>query len=353
MTKRLQDISIYLGNKCNFDCEYCDRGYISTKIGDQQLHPEDIPKLLTFLDSQDAFNNPPEMFSFHGGEPFVYVKLMDKFLDAITEKLESSTRFFIQTNGSLITQHRWFFEKWGKWLHISISYDFMFQDLNRTMFQIGPAVELMRELGVQDIQLQYVMPINNPKVFSVGAIKAITDVCFKYGVRKLDLIPLRHLRGKDKFKVILDEVNLPQFADAFMKFIQVLYALGLDVIVDGHTTGFDKDYFGDHKQMILSPDGLIYPEYDFLEYQWHQTTIGKWKDGDIELTRTKDEEHLLLDHCKQCSSRDSCGLKYLFKGFDADPSNSQCAKFYQLLDVIIKHAQKLKQKPNFFHWIGV
>lgn len=349
-----RDVSIYLGDKCNFDCVYCDRDYIATKIGSQHLTTSDVDLMIEFFKQSGLQDHPPEMFSFHGGEPFTYVKIMDKFMEGITAAVPGDYRVFVQTNGSQLLQHEWFFEKWGRKLTVSISYDFMFQDLNRTMFQVGPAIDMMHRHGVEHVQLQYVMPINDPRVFSFAALKSITDICFKHNVRHLDLIPLRHYRGKDKFKVIVDELDLPQFFHAFLKFIHMLYIYGIDVVVDGHGSGIDKQYFDNHKQMILSPDGYIYPEYDFLEYQRHETIIGQWKGDAVQVSRQRsDEDEMIWDQCITCTSRSSCGLKFLFGMFDVDPAGSKCKQFYEMLDIIILHTQKLKQKPSILEWVGV
>lgn len=349
-----KSLTIYLGNVCNFNCTYCDRDYIKDTIGGQHVTLDDIPHILEFLKSIDAINNPPKMITFHGGEPFSYVKIMDKMMDAITNIVRGDFIFYIQTNGSQMLQHRWFFEKWGPRLEISISYDFMYQDINRQLFEIVPALKMLEQCGVRGRQFQYVMPINDPKVFSLSAIKSITDICFKSGVRRLNLIPLRHIRGKDKFQVVVDDINLPQFFDAFLKFVQILYVMGLDVIVDGHGEGFDKHYFNDHKQLVLSPDGLLYPEFDFLEYKRTETSLGSWRTPQtINRTKSREEEDSMLrPGCRTCPARDMCGLKYLHGIFETDPKSNNCAVFYQLMHVVISHAQKLKQQPSLMQWIG-
>lgn len=347
-----RDISIYLGNVCNFNCTYCDRDYIKDTMGGQHMSPSDIPSIIEFIQHVGADITPPSMFSFHGGEPFTYVKVMDKIMSAIVDTVQGDYTFFIQTNGSQLLQHRWFFEKWSTKLTISISYDFLFQDINRTTFDIEATLKMLRECNVSSIQFQYVMPIHNPKVFSLMAIKSITDVCFKNNVRRVNLIPLRHIRGKDKFKVIIDEISLPQFFDAFLKFIQILYVMGIDVIIDGHGQDIDKHYFNNHKQLILSPDGYIYPEYDFLEYRQIKTTVGTWKNG-IEVVRAgHNEDSLLYDKCVSCKVKDDCGLKYLHKMFEVEPGDA-CVQFYEMLTISIKHMQKLKQKKNLLEWISI
>lgn len=348
-----RDISIYLGNVCNFNCAYCDRDYIKNSIGGQFWSAHDTDKLIEFLRTVGATETPPDMFSFHGGEPFAYVKIMDKVIESLVANVPGKWLIFIQTNGSLIRSNEWFFEKWGSRLSVSISYDFLFQEINRSVFGITEAIETMKKHGVDDIQFQYVMPIENPKVFGLPALKSITDVCFRNGIRKINLIPLRHIRGRDKFRLIIDELDLNQFFGAFLKFIQMLYVMDIDVYIDGHLDQIDKHYFSNHKQMILSPDGNIYPEYDFLEYKREEMVIGRWKDG-ISINRdSMSEDPLLLDKCKTCPSRDSCGLKYLYTIFEREPNQDKCATFYQMMDMAIKHIQKLKQQPSLFHWVGI
>lgn len=351
----IRTVTIYLGNICNFNCTYCDRDYIKNVIGGQRMTADDIPSIVNFLHVSGLATAPPDMFTFHGGEPFSYVKVMDKIMDAITENVPGDYAFYIQTNGSQILQHRWFFEKWGRRLEVSISYDFMYQDLNRSLFEIHPTIQMLNDTGVRGKQFQYVMPITDPKVFSLAVLKSITDICLKHNVRRLVLIPLRHIRGKDKFKVVIDELNLPQFFDGFLKFIQMLYLMGIDVVVDGHGHGFDKHYFDDHKQLVLSPDGYLYPEFDFLEYKRLETTVGHWRNP-VSITRIKPKGHedsMLIDKCTKCPSRDLCGLKYLHGVFGTEPETDKCIQFYQMMMVAIQHAQKLKQQPSFFHWIGV
>jgi MoaA/NifB/PqqE/SkfB family radical SAM enzyme len=358
------DVSIYLGNGCNFNCTYCDRDFIKNDIGNQQLEDTDIPHLVYFLKQMSTDGTfPVPMLSFHGGEPLIWVKLIDRIMDAITLEFPGQEfPVFIQTNGSRIAKNEWFFEKWNTRLNISISYDFIFQPINRTDFNIHEALEVLTKHKTSNTQLQYVLPVQNKEAFSLRNLKAITDICNRHNVRKVDLIPLRHLRGKTKFKSMIDEIpDLKQFFHAFMKFIQMLYIQGIDVNVDGHSDGIDKHYYDNHKQLVLSPDGFIYPEYDFLEYQQHETVIGEWrrefdKSGLPVIKVYRDEamreDDLIHDKCKVCPSRNSCGIKFLYHMWDQTPGDS-CVEFYKMVDILILHAQKLKQQPTLLHWIGV
>ncbi len=353
-------LSIYLGNVCNFECSYCDRDYIKDTIGGQRMHTDDIEDIINFISlmKTDDGNYPLSMLNFHGGEPFVYVQLMDNILDKIDEMFpDSNFPFYIQTNGSLIVGNEWFLKKWKERLFVSISYDFLFQGENRTEFDIAATIQALQSAGVNNIQFQFVVPIHKRNAFSLDTIKSITDVCAKNNIKRINIIPLRHIRGKDKFRVIVDEIDLKAFFNAFTKFIEMLYVMGMTVLIDGQEHDFDKHYFENHKQIILSPDGYIYPEYDFLEYKMYDTVVGTWKKQTIipiKLVRDNpDQETPLIPLiCVDCESRDQCGLKFLYKEFEKTPQGN-CRTFYQMLNIAIKHSQKLRQKPTLMHWIGI
>ena len=315
------------------------------------MSADDIPAIVEFF-QELAIDGvlPVDMISFHGGEPFVYIKLMDQILDELVAEFGRDFMLFVQTNGSLILGNEWFLDKWKDLLMISISYDFMYQDINREAFDIHSTINAINARDIP-VQMQYVMPINDPKVFSLRAVKSITDVCYGHKDVSVNLIPLRHIRGKDKFTVILDGIDIPQTIAAMLQFIQILYVMKVQVVVDGHGEGIDKHYFDNHKQLVLSPDGFIYPEYDFLEYKMSETRIGQWRDG-LKINRKQNEDHLLLEGCKTCPSREMCGLKYLYKAFDKVPEGS-CVEFYKMLKMVILHAQKIKEKNSLMHWIGI
>ena len=70
-------IVIYLGNTCNFDCVYCDRGYIKN-LGGQNLGHKQVDQLKEFFEWVAGQPNTLEIVSFHGGEPLLYIKRMEE-----------------------------------------------------------------------------------------------------------------------------------------------------------------------------------------------------------------------------------------------------------------------------------
>jgi radical SAM protein with 4Fe4S-binding SPASM domain len=124
----------------------------------------------------------------------------------------------------------------------------------------------------------------------------------------------------------------------------------------GNIDQIDKFYYNNHNKIILSPDGFIYPEYDFLEYKREEFRIGQWSDGSLDFTpeyyRQQNERSIIRDGCYNCSSKNSCGLKYLYKMFDEEPKGS-CVLFYKMIDASVAYAYKLQQKDSVFEWIGI
>lgn len=291
------------------------------------------------------------MLSFHGGEPFYYVKHLTAILTRV-EHLLGKTMVFIQTNGSLVEENGSFFEQFRHLkLIVSISYDFAFQGVNRTSFDLMAALQVLKRHSVK-VQLQYVIPLEDATSMSLDVVREIMKYTTASGlVSTVNLIPLRHIRGKDNFRLTLDNVDIPSMFYAMLKFIEVLYIMGVKVTVDGHGEGIHKNYFHDHKQLVLSPDGRVYPEYDFLEYKMTQASIGSWNGEGIILWEV-DTSVLVPASCESCSQTNVCGLKYLFKAFDREPRPEKCEEFYKRLTLLTLHAQRINQKKSLAHWVA-
>jgi sulfatase maturation enzyme AslB (radical SAM superfamily) len=339
---------IYLGNECNFDCVYCDRGYIKS-LGGQSLNTtHNLQDFFLWAEKQD---NEVEWISFHGGEPLLFAKRMEQILEWLMPIAErNSWKVGMTTNGSLVKQNEHLFEKYSGKLGATISYDFMYQEQNRDALDVEEMAGVLNK-HCFDWKWQYVLPIEDKKAFSFDNIKSVVSTCYKTGCKTINIIPLRHHRGKDKFDVIIDRVNLQQFFSAFLEFIQILYIKKLNVFIDGNYDKIDKAYFGEHNKLILSPDGYLYPEFDFLEYKIKNTRIGKWSNVP-EVWEPLGDKDRIFESCEKCLSRPSCGLKYLYKLFDKQPGTS-CKEFYQFVDVAIKHNSKLKNNKSLFELVGI
>jgi MoaA/NifB/PqqE/SkfB family radical SAM enzyme len=347
--ENLKSIVIYLGDNCNFNCTYCDRDYINT-IGGQKLNKKQSEQIKDFFEWCSEQKNQIKFVSFHGGEPFLFIKQMEEIMVWLYPMVKKNNwKIGITTNGSLIKKFEDFFIRYGDMLHITFSYDFMYQEKNRENLDIYSSTEIINKY-CSSWQWQFVLPINEPSAFSFDNIKSIVNTCYKTNCRTVNIVPLRHKRGKEKFDVIIDEIDLPQFLEAFIQFIQILYIKKINVFIDGCYESIDKSYFSGHSKLILSPDGFIYPEFDFLEYKVESSRIGNWKNKQI--WKDTGDSKKVYEICETCEKKPSCGLKYLYHLFEKNPKGN-CKKFYTYMDYVIFHNHKIKEKKNLVHWIGI
>lgn len=346
---RIKVITIYLGDTCNFNCVYCDREYIK-KLGGQNVSNEMVDSLLDFFKWVETQPNSVEIISFHGGEPLLYIKRMREIMAWLYPMAQKNKwRISMTTNGSLIKENESFFKEYTGYMNVTVSYDFMYQEQNRESFDVFSMADVL-DKHCTFWQYQFVIPIDDPKAFSFDNIKTIVSTVYKTNCRNINLIPLRHKRGKDKFDVIIDRIDLVQFLDAFMQFLQILYIKKINVFIDGCYTEVAKAYFSEHNKLILSPDGYIYPEFDFLEYKIENARIGNWKNKTF--WRSLSDKGKIHDECFSCEKRSSCGLKYLYKLFNEHP-NGKCKEFYTYIDYAIMHNSKLKDKSSILEWVGI
>jgi MoaA/NifB/PqqE/SkfB family radical SAM enzyme len=342
-------ITIYLGNECNFDCKYCDRGYIKS-IGTQVISRRTGDDMAQFFEWANEQPNIIERVSFHGGEPLLFINRMETIMQWLYPMAKANNWIItMTTNGSLVKQNEWFFEKYSDVLYATVSYDFMYQGLNREEFDVIEMADVLNKY-CKSWQWQFVIPIDDPKSFSFNNISEIVNTCNKTNQRMINIIPLRHKRGKDKFDVIIDRIPLKVFLGAFLEFLQILYIKKITCFIDGCYIDIDKAYFGDHHKLILSPDGYIYPEFEFLEYRIDDARIGSWKEKKVWFG--KGDEGMIPESCLGCEKRASCGLKYLYHMFDEQP-NGSCKEFYTYMDYAIMHNAKLNEKRSVLEWVGI
>ena len=341
-------LTIYLGNACNFNCEYCDRDYIKS-LGGQAVNATTADEMREFFEWVVTQPNQIERVSFHGGEPLKFVKKIDQIMEWLYPLAkEFGWKISLTTNGSKVKEQEWLFEKYSGIFAATVSFDFMFQAMNREVFDVGAMAEVLNK-HCDHWLWQYVLPIDHPAAFSFDNLKNVVHWCYLTGCKVVNIIPLRHKRGKDKFEVIVDRIDLKQFFEAFLQFIQILYIKKLTVFIDGNYERIDKAYFGEHQKAVLSPDGYLYPEFDFLEYKIEDARIGNWRTREI--WKNQGDEGRVPDSCMGCEKRPSCGLKYLYHLFDETPQGS-CKEFYTYLDWATMHNNAMRKEKTLLHHIG-
>ena len=331
------DLVIYTGTQCNFNCGYCDRDYIKEAHGYQKLKLGDLPDIYKLL---DTLTQDFKMLSFHGGEPFLFVKIMDK----IMSYKKQYPLYYIQTNGSLILKNKEFLTKWADRLLISISYDFNYQETNRTLFDVDETLEFLKSKNIP-VKLQSVVPMSGD-FFKARTMTQIMTWYEKGWVQKFGFVALKYTRSPKAYTIHLDDMSKEYIASFFQKYLVFLQTLVINNI-PFHLDGVDDfkvhDYneYDNPSELIVSPDGYLYSEFDFLDYRQTEVRSGKWRNG---LELYNDVQYKLLDYCKTCSTRDMCGLKYARSAFDLPITLKHCEYFLTLQRMTFMHLNKLKNK---------
>lgn len=346
---KIREISVYLGGRCNFECSYCDRSSVE-EAGYQRLAQHDVPGIVKYITEHPY---PLEMISFHGGEPFIFARVMDEVLDQLKAKGFDLKMVFVQTNGSLLLKNREFLTKWKDYLFISISYDFLFQSETRTAFDMDATLQMLNDLDI-DIQLQHVIPSYDKRVFGWEHLQSILDLHHRFKISSFDMIVLRHIRGSEgRFRVILSELDINRLMKGFMRFLGILYTHGCNTYVDGSFgDSINKNYFTTPPFVILSPDGYIYTEYDFLEYKVQGSQVGNWKNSQIipVSSISHGDDRMVYPECLECSAFHLCGIKFLHKDMNTPVTHPEhCKQFYHLMDIAHKYNNQLRSQPTLLH----
>ena len=343
-----QSLVIYLDDKCNFNCTYCDRDYIKS-VGGQSLDETDA-ELRQFFEHVSSMPNAVRNVSFHGGEPLLFARKIDRIMEWLLPICQKAGwGINMTTNGSLAKKHEWLFEKYPGVFSVTVSYDFSFQIINREEFDVQAMAGVLNKYAAFWIW-QFVLPIDRKDSFSFKTIDKIVNTCYTTGCRVVNILVLRHRRGQTNFEVIIDKIDLNQFFAAFIQFIEILYVKKITVHLDGSFEAIDKAYFSGHYKMILGPDGYIYPEFEFLEYKKDYARTGKWKNG-IEFYSAPESAAIRSD-CTTCESKPLCGLKYLHKMFDTTPSGN-CKYFYKIIEFSTRYLSNLNSKKTLVEHIGI
>ena len=349
-----RNISIYLGGACNFACQYCDREEIKSSVGYSVMRPNQVPDILRFFDEISKTDTgrslPVDVISFFGGEPFVHIAVMEEIINQVSSMFPGM-KFFIQTNGSLIMKNQDFITRHAGNLRISISHDMSFQSINRTVYDLGEVLDFLRDVGVDMIQIQHVLPVNRQDAFSIDHYASIVKTFSQHRVDRLSLIPLRHIRGFGRFRTLVNDVPPAEVFQKLIQLVQMLYVQGIPTVVDGMEEKIEKSYFNAHKQLVLSPDGYLYPEFDFIEYKVEGARIGQWQ-GNITLNRSTSDDHLIWEKCHTCPARNQCGIKYLYGIFGQEPDNT-CLAINGMYMAVIRHNLALRQAGNLLNVVGM
>lgn len=96
--KSLQDLSLYLTEKCNLNCSYC---YIKKNFELTLSFPEVQKAVDIFYDHCSSLVSPT--ITILGGEPLLVYSLLLKTIDYLNEKFNGKVQIILFTNGTLLT----------------------------------------------------------------------------------------------------------------------------------------------------------------------------------------------------------------------------------------------------------
>lgn len=100
---KFDGIRLMFGLKCNFNCKYCGAGLNQDRVSNTNFIGIKLDQVDRFLKNLDKWNiEEPKLIDFRGGEPGVYIKLLEELLPKLRKKWPN-TEFLMLSNGSLIT----------------------------------------------------------------------------------------------------------------------------------------------------------------------------------------------------------------------------------------------------------
>ena len=101
---RFDGLRLMFGVKCNFHCKYCAEGLNIDRVSNTNFVGISIDQVDQFLQNLDKWEiKQPKVVDFRGGEPGVYIKLLERLIPALRERWPD-TEFLMLSNGSLINE---------------------------------------------------------------------------------------------------------------------------------------------------------------------------------------------------------------------------------------------------------
>lgn len=137
---KFSELSLIVTDDCNYHCSYClqkkEKKYISSDI---------IEKAVMFF---YPFLSGEASISFHGGEPllaFDNIKYVVSLLMNKKKKLGKKLKFYLTTNGSLITDEMLhFFDQYR--FDVMLSFDGLSQEMARERGSLAPTQKLVQRI---------------------------------------------------------------------------------------------------------------------------------------------------------------------------------------------------------------
>ena len=311
---------IVLSKQCNLRCSYC---YIKDK---------DDPAIVSLEDAKLFIDHLPRdgrhlVLSLTGGEPFLFVDLMDDIIDYLRTKRKCFT-VSICTNGTLFDYKiESFLNKHKKDVSLAVSIDGIkeLHDKNRcntydkVIQNLAEFKKIISSIAVKatftnkDISLYKNAVIN---LIGLGFKEIGANFAYEYGIGlsdgvdvALSLIDIADYLLSNDLEGKVDFIQLGN-ADYIREYNRKLYQGKADR---------NKNYCGGGEMLFLGPDRKIYGCHRFYTMD-KDTSIGVLDDDGIKITNASLQKEILSqrdrlpEECKACQLIDECpsclGMEY-------------------------------------------
>lgn len=209
----------------------------------------------------------------------------------------------------------------------------------------------MKYIDKNYIQLQCVVPLNIENVFNDDFLNSILRIYSKYKLNKLSLILLKSIfTGTQMTEYTLRNINFIKLGSDLIDYINILLNKGIYLAIEGFYSESDKssyyikEYF---KQIVICPDGNVYPDYDFYTRNKVDFIIGSWKSNEKQDLMIEHIFNCLDERCKKCNKHHFCRLKFIKPVFDSDLLFSdwpRCKEFIDILYTVILYLTNKKRE---------
>ncbi|MEA3468467.1 MAG: DUF5714 domain-containing protein [Thermodesulfobacteriota bacterium] len=310
--KQLKECWFHVTDTCNLSCRHCL--FSASPAKTRSLAPELLQNTV-----QQALALGCRLFSFTGGEPFLYPDFLP-FLRTLLEK-NRDVHAAVLTNGMLLHQ---FLDELGDMdrLHLQVSLDGLEKSHDRqrgsgSYRKLMKNLVAMKEAGIP-VTLSVAISREN-----IDDLLQVVDIAAEVGAASIHLL-YHFVRGKgSREQFITPDIIFPQLLAAWRRAVE----LGLSIdnvetmrsqIFSTPGTRYDLSNTG-WESVAIGPDGIIYPSPALVGLA--QTACGHVDDGLEKVWKTSP----LLNNLRKASLINSPAyqanpLKFLVGGGDTDHS---------------------------------
>ena len=352
-TPQIDNIFLYLTEKCNYDCRYC---YVRNNVGKptnmaKEVADRFIQLLPVFVEKS---RSKKVYIVFYGGEPLLNFDVLKRVINGVGD-LEhcgmlggKSAEFRLVTNGSLVTEDMAQYLAQHK-VGTAVSIDGpkeihdemrVFRSGRGTFLDTIHGYDILKKYGMSEISL----------AIWTHNYEHLRDVT-QYLVEELDArairfnIPEGFIKNMASFNNDFFEVLARNLVEAFDFLVETGISstnIGIEAFVASKPKFYPCNGCG--KRLAISPDGYVSPCESFLSGRRH--LLGNILDlqfsiyDNIAFNKWLRRSGYLMEECRQCEALGICGggCAYnaeVFNGGFFKPDITICNFAKKMLDYLI------------------